>query len=103
MATEFGVLLPGSDLIATAARTVGDGLSMRLWTVDPSGSFSDQITNGGENAEAYWSADGKSITFQTSREGRACDQQFVMKADGTDQELVVHHREVDGGPAWTRR
>ena len=42
-----------------------------------------QITNGGENAEAYWSADGKWLTFQSSREGRTCDQQYVMKTDGT--------------------
>ena len=47
-----------------------------------------QITNGGENAEAYWSADGKWITFQSSRDGRACDQQFVMRADGSDLRRV---------------
>lgn len=42
-----------------------------------------QLTNGGENAEAYFSADGQWITFQSTRDGRTCDQQFVMKADGT--------------------
>ena len=42
-----------------------------------------QLTNGGENAEAYWSADGKWITFQSTRDGRTCDQQYVMKADGS--------------------
>jgi Tol biopolymer transport system component len=42
-----------------------------------------QLTNGGENAEAYWSADGKMITFQSTRDGRTCDQQYVMNADGT--------------------
>ena len=42
-----------------------------------------QITNGGENAEAYWSADGKWITFQSTRDGRTCDQQYTMRADGT--------------------
>jgi Tol biopolymer transport system component len=47
-----------------------------------------QITNGGENAEAYWSADGKFITFQSTRDGRACDQQFVMRADGSDLRRV---------------
>lgn len=43
-----------------------------------------QITNGGENAEAYWSADGQFITFQSTRDGRACDQQYVMRADGSE-------------------
>ena len=47
-----------------------------------------QLTNGGENAEAYWSADAKFITFQSTREGRTCDQQYVMKADGTDVRRV---------------
>lgn len=43
-----------------------------------------QLTNGGENAEAYFSADGEWITFQSSRDGRTCDQQYVMRADGSD-------------------
>ena len=42
-----------------------------------------QLTNGGENAEAYFSADGQWITFQSTRDGRTCDQQFVMRTDGT--------------------
>ncbi|MEO6446239.1 MAG: hypothetical protein ABIZ91_20095, partial [Gemmatimonadaceae bacterium] len=42
-----------------------------------------QLTNGGENAEAYFSADGKWLTFQSTREGRTCDQQYVMRVDGT--------------------
>lgn len=41
-----------------------------------------QLTDGGENAEAYFSADGRWLTFQSSRDGRRCDQQFVMRADG---------------------
>ena len=42
-----------------------------------------QITFGGENAEAYFSPDGQWITLQSTRDGRACDQQYVMRADGT--------------------
>ncbi len=42
-----------------------------------------QITDGGENAEAYYSPDGKWITFQSSRNGRTCDQQYVMRTDGS--------------------
>lgn len=42
-----------------------------------------QLTDGGENAEAYFSADGRYITFQSTRDGRSCDQQYVMRADGT--------------------
>ena len=29
-----------------------------------------QLTFGGENAEAYWSSDGKQLIFQSKREGR---------------------------------
>jgi TolB protein len=42
-----------------------------------------QLTFGGENAEAYFSADGRWITFQSTRDGRTCDQQYVMRADGS--------------------
>lgn len=40
-----------------------------------------QLTFGGNNAEAYWSFDGKKLTFQSdySRWGNSCDQIFVMK------------------------
>lgn len=43
-----------------------------------------QLTFGGENAEAYFSHDGKHIIFQSTRDGRSCDQQFVMSVDGSD-------------------
>ena len=42
-----------------------------------------QVTFGGENAEAYFSADGKWITFQSTRDGRSCDQQYTMRSDGS--------------------
>ena len=47
-----------------------------------------QLTFGGENAEAYWSGDGRSLIFQSKREGRACDQIYTMLADGSDQRMV---------------
>jgi TolB protein len=42
-----------------------------------------QLTFGGENAEAYFSHDGKRLIFQSTRDGRTCDQQFVMNVDGS--------------------
>jgi Tol biopolymer transport system component len=47
-----------------------------------------QLTHGGQNAEAYWSPDGKRLIFQTTRSPYDCDQIFVMNADGSDQHLV---------------
>jgi len=37
-----------------------------------------QITFGGQNAEAYWSPDGKRLVFQHSGDGVPCDQLFVV-------------------------
>ena len=42
-----------------------------------------QLTFGGENAEAYFSASGRQLIFQSTRDGRTCDQQFVMNVDGS--------------------
>ncbi|HLV27247.1 MAG TPA: hypothetical protein VKZ41_13140 [Gemmatimonadales bacterium] len=47
-----------------------------------------QLTDGGENAEAYFSRDGSRLIFQSSRDGRECDQQYVMNADGSDVHMV---------------
>jgi TolB protein len=47
-----------------------------------------QLTFGGENAEAYFSADGTRLIFQSTREGVACDQIFTMKIDGSDLKRV---------------
>ena len=33
-----------------------------------------QLTFGGENAEAYFSADGQRLIFQSTRDAHACDQ-----------------------------
>lgn len=47
-----------------------------------------QLTHGGQNAEAYWSPDGKRLIFQSTRDKLQCDQIFTMNADGSDQRMV---------------
>jgi TolB protein len=47
-----------------------------------------QLSFGGENAEAYFSADGKKLVFQSTRDGRACDQIYTMNIDGSDVRMV---------------
>jgi TolB protein len=37
-----------------------------------------QLTFGGENAEAYWSPDGRQLIYQHRGDGVPCDQQFVL-------------------------
>src|SRR5947209_5589152 len=41
-----------------------------------------QLTFGGENAEAYFSFDGKRLIFQSTRDGYPADQMYVMNTDG---------------------
>ena len=47
-----------------------------------------QLTFGGQNAEAYFSADGKRLIFQSSHGDVKCDQIFIMNIDGSDQHMV---------------
>ncbi|MEW5974349.1 MAG: hypothetical protein AB1898_00960 [Acidobacteriota bacterium] len=54
-----------------------------------------QLTFGGENAEAYFSFDGKRLIFQSTREGYECDQIFTMNLDGS------HVRRVSTGKGRT--
>ena len=43
-----------------------------------------QLTFGGQNAEAYWSADDKSLIFQHQGEGIPCDQIYTIPVDTPD-------------------
>jgi len=47
-----------------------------------------QLTDGGENAEAYWSFDETKLIFQSTRPPFTADQIFTMNADGSEQKLV---------------
>ncbi|MFN0060311.1 MAG: TolB family protein [Planctomycetota bacterium] len=48
----------------------------------------EQLTFGGENAEAYFSPDGKQLIFQSKRPPYQCDQIFKMGIDGRGLTLV---------------
>lgn len=47
-----------------------------------------QLTFGGENAEAYFSSDGKQLIFQSTRDGRGCDQIYTMDVDGSNVKMI---------------
>ena len=47
-----------------------------------------QLTNGGENAEAYFSPDGSHLIFQSTRDSYPCDQIYTIKIDGTELRKV---------------
>ncbi|MFL5398664.1 MAG: M28 family peptidase [Myxococcales bacterium] len=43
-----------------------------------------RLTQGGQNAEAYWAFDGSQLSFQARREGEQCDRILRMRPDGAD-------------------
>ena len=47
-----------------------------------------QLTFGGENAEAYFSPDGKKLIYQSTPERGGCDQQYVMDLASGETKLV---------------
>jgi Tol biopolymer transport system component len=47
-----------------------------------------QLSFGGENAEAYFSFNGKKLIFQSTRPPYQCDQIFTMDLDGTNVKLL---------------
>jgi Tol biopolymer transport system component len=47
-----------------------------------------QLTTSGENAEAYFSADDRRITFQSHDGQDACDQIYTMDLEGKNRRLV---------------
>lgn len=50
-----------------------------------------QLTFEGNNAEAYFSADGKRIVFQRQPDAtKGCDQMYVMNVDGSEMRHVAN-------------
>jgi len=47
-----------------------------------------RLTFGGDNAEAYWSPDGKRLSFQRTPPGGGCDAQYVLDLDSGKVDLV---------------
>ena len=69
---------PAAPVLPTVAAAPGEGHLTNI----------RQLTDGGENAEAYFSADGSRLIFQSTRDGRTCDQQYTMRVDGSDLRRV---------------
>ena len=87
-AAAFGILV-GAALLGAAAPRAQDPYG----PVQPeSGEVHlrniRQLTFGGQNAEAYFSATGRLVTFQSARDGYGCDQQYIMNLDGAQVRRV---------------
>lgn len=46
------------------------------------------LTTDGENAEAYFSFDGKKLVYQSTFDSMECDQIFTMNLAGSDRQLI---------------
>ncbi len=47
-----------------------------------------QLTNGGDNAEAYWAYDGSQLIYQAKKPGSACDQIFMLDPHTAETSMV---------------
>jgi Tol biopolymer transport system component len=85
--TLFAASLVSS--FAATGRSVRSGSSDELLRLPEEKRLKNikQLTFGGENAEAYFSADGKQLIFQSTRDGRECDQIYTMNVDGSNVRL----------------
>jgi Tol biopolymer transport system component len=89
------LLLLGGTLAALAQTTPKPAVPSGPPPLDPREThLADlvQLTYGGENAEAYWSPDGRQLVFQSTRPPYACDQIFRIPgrlSEGTEGEAVL--------------
>ena len=73
---------------ASAALVASVGAQAPKQNIEKHFSNIRQLSHGGENAEAYWSSDGKRLIFQSTRAGVPCDQIFTINVDGSGERRV---------------
>jgi len=78
------LLKTGSNVSTTEIQSSADTL---IYPQEKHFKNMQMLTNGGENAEAYFSFDGSKIIFQATGEYE-CDQIFIMNPDGSGKHLV---------------
>ncbi|KPK55948.1 MAG: hypothetical protein AMS21_13085 [Gemmatimonas sp. SG8_38_2] len=82
-------------VVGVAAYSDGDSVSGQATAVprateagEPFFRNLQQLTFGGQNAEAYFSPDGTRLIFQRTTSDTTCDQQYVMRVDGSGVRMV---------------
>ncbi len=84
----FGVFLFVVTASAHAESPTGGGVSIDPLPDEKHFKNLQQLTFGGQNAEAYFSYDGSQLIFQSTRDELQCDAIFRMNADGSDVRQV---------------
>lgn len=84
---------PGSGSHGVAALQIKAGKPFDK-TFDGEKHLADvrQLTFGGENAEAYFSPDGKKLIYQSTPERGGCDQQYILNLETGETKLVSSGR-----------
>ena len=90
LSASFGEDAPAAEPKAPAKKSEPSavGLSRKPFPGERFFKTVTQLTDGGENAEAYWSFDEKSLIFQSTRGALTADQIFTMDADGKNVRMV---------------
>lgn len=88
MKTCFTFLIAGCVLVAATALYLAAPQTLAPHPQERHLRNIRQLTNGGENAEAYFSFDGKKLILQSTREPYKCDQIFSMNIDGSNVRMV---------------
>jgi len=70
-----------------------------IFKLDVNTSAFTQLTDGGNNAGAAYSPDGKYIVFNSLRNDDQADL-YIMRSDGTNQIQLTNNPEPDWGPQW---
>lgn len=89
---------PDGKSLLVYAGAYGD---KNIFKIDvPSGNYT-QITDGGNNAGASYSPDGRYIVFNSLRNNDQADL-YIMRSDGSNQVQLTNDPEPDWGPVWTQ-
>jgi Tol biopolymer transport system component len=82
---------PGTQTTSTDPAPPAEPELPRTYEPDPREvhlSTLTMLTDGGENAEAYFSYDGSRLIYQSTGTPHACDQIFIIDTDGSNRRLV---------------
>ena len=70
-----------------------------IYTMNPDGTGTQQLTTSGSDSEAAWSPNGRQIAFTSERDGNP--EIYVMDANGAGQVRLTDTSAEESHPAWS--